>query len=671
MSGCATVGEKRRNYKDAGRVCPIDYRLDPGLFAADPEIECDVLYVVGGLYGNPFALDALDVLVASESGNVLAVLNGDTHWFDQTAENFVLIEQRIAPYVALVGNVEAELRRESDLGVGCGCSYPDCTSDADVSRSNRIHAKLAAALRNHPEVLSCLHDRLPAMTVSVGGKKVGITHGDEKLIGGWDCSRESLQDPIRQDELSCWMREHHLEVLATTHTCAPAAITLHDGVVINNGAAGMPNFAKQDFGLVTRIALFPADDAVMSTTWNGLFIEAVPLRYEHEGFLAWFDALWSKTSPAAVSYRDRIINGPDDYIEGSLLGGFTAREPYRHDAARPCARFSEKDVEFELAHLMYFEDMLNDKTHLATVDEPRIMQANIGKLCNLACSHCHVGAGPNRTELMDKACMEAILDVMESHDMETLDITGGAPEMNPDFEWFIAEAAKRVPHVMVRSNLIILLEDGYEHFVDRYAELGIEVVASLPNLNAAQAERQRGSHTFDGSLDVLRCLNQKGYGAGDGLVLDLVFNPQWPILPPLQDDLDRVYRKRLAEDYGIAFDNLFAVANNPIGRYGAHLMATDQLGSYMDALMDAFNPDACEAMMCRHQLSVGFDGRVYDCDFNQALGLTQKNGCSDLTVFDYQTNPSKILRREILFGNHCYTCTAGFGSSCGGTLVQS
>ncbi|MEG0504812.1 MAG: hypothetical protein RR547_09240, partial [Raoultibacter sp.] len=202
MSGCATVGEKRRNYKDAGRVCPLDYRLDQALFSADPETACDTLYVVGGLYGNPFALDALDELVAAEAGEAIVVLNGDVHWFDRTAENFAHIERRIEPYYALVGNVEAELRRERDLGVGCGCSYPDCTSDADVSRSNRIHAMLASALRDHPELLNCLNDRLPAMTISVAGQKIGITHGDEKLIGGWDCSRESLQDPIRQDELS-------------------------------------------------------------------------------------------------------------------------------------------------------------------------------------------------------------------------------------------------------------------------------------------------------------------------------------------------------------------------------------------------------------------------------------------------------------------------------------
>ncbi|MEG0758732.1 MAG: arsenosugar biosynthesis radical SAM protein ArsS, partial [Raoultibacter sp.] len=592
-------------------------------------------------------------------------------WFDRTAENFAHIERRIEPYYALVGNVEAELRRERDLGVGCGCSYPDCTSDADVSRSNRIHAMLASALRDHPELLNCLNDRLPAMTISVAGQKIGITHGDEKLIGGWDCSRESLQDPIRQDELSFWMREQQIEVLASTHTCAPAAIALHDGVVINNGAAGMPNFAHQHFGLVTRIASTPADDAVLSTRWNNLYIELVPLRYDHEGFLAWFDDLWPKTSPAAISYRNRIAGGPDDYIEDSLLGGFTAQEPYSSTAARPRERVSEDAVAFELAHLMYFEDMLDDAAYLTTVEEPKILQANIGKLCNLACSHCHVGAGPHRTELMNMACMEAILAVMESRGMETLDITGGAPEMNPAFEWFITEASQRIPHVMVRSNLVILLEDGYEHLIDRYAELGIEVVASLPNLNAAQAERQRGLRTFDGTLAVLKRLNEKGYGKGNGLVLDLVFNPQWPILPPLQDDLDRIYRKRLEEDYGIVFDKLFAVANNPIGRYGAHLMATDRLGGYMDVLMDAFNPEACEAMMCRHQLSVGYDGRIYDCDFNQALGLVQKNGDDDLTIFDYHADASKSLKREILFCNHCYTCTAGFGSSCGGTLVQS
>lgn len=669
MSGCSTAGGKRRNFKDAGRVCPIDYRLDPSLFRAEPAFSCDTLFVVGGVYGNPFALDALDALVSAESGEVRAVLNGDVHWFDQTAENFEIVERRAARYVPLAGNVEAELRRETDIGVGCGCSYPDCTSDADVSRSNRIHKMLSTALFHRPELRDMLQDRPAALTAKVGSRTVGITHGDERLIGGWGCSRESLQDPIRQDELSRWMRESGIDVFAATHTCSPVAMALADGVVINNGAAGLPNFAGQNFGIATRIATTPAADALFGAEYEGLYIEAVPLRYDQDAYVKWFDGLWSETSPAAVSYRDRIVAGPDDYIEDALLGGFSVRPTYRAESRRPRTRATAHDVELALARLMYFEDML-EPDHLKTAPRLSVLQANIGKLCNLACEHCHVEAGPGRTELMSRACMDAILDVMESRGIETLDITGGAPEMNPDFEWFIREAARRVGHVMVRSNLVILLEPGFGHLIDRYAGLGIEVVASLPNVSAAQVDKQRGARAFTGSLDVLRRLNEKGYGNGEGLVLDLVFNPQWPVLAPKQDELERVYKHRLAKDFGIVFDKLFAVANNPIGRYGAHLMATDRFDGYMDLLMDAFNPEACEAMMCRHQISVGYDGRIYDCDFNQAVGIVQKRDGRDLTIFDYADDSALPLTRSIEFGNHCYACAAGFGSSCGGTLVQ-
>ena len=305
-----------------------------------------------------------------------------------------------------------------------------------------------------------------------------------------------------------------------------------------------------------------------------------------------------------------------------------------------------------------------------TNSELDVLQVNISRRCNLACKHCHVEAGPNRTEVMSRNTLEQCLEVYRSRGFETLDITGGAPEMNPDFEWFIDEAARRVGHVMVRSNLVVLLEPKYEHLIDRYADLGIEVVASLPNVNAAQVEKQRGAHAFSGSLEVLRRLNAKGYGNGSGLVLDLVFNPQWPVLPPRQDELEQAYKRRLSEDFGIVFDNLFAVANNPIGRYGAHLLATDRLDDYLELLMDAFNPDACGDMMCRHQVSVGYDGRIYDCDFNQAVGLVQKREGRDLTIFDYAADDDLALERAIAFGNHCYACAAGFGSSCGGTLVQ-
>ena len=248
-------------------------------------------------------------------------------------------------------------------------------------------------------------------------------------------------------------------------------------------------------------------------------------------------------------------------------------------------------------------------------------------------------------------------------------MTGGAPELHPDFAWFV-ERASGVARVMVRTNLVILRDPAYRPLMDLYARLGVEVVASLPNVHDAQAEQQRGGGTFDPSIEVLRELNARGYGRDGEHVLDLVFNPQWPVLPPDQAELEAVYRRRLAA-LGVSFDHLFAVANNPIGRYGAHLIDTGAFDGYLNLLIDSFNQQACDGMMCRRQLSVGWDGRVYDCDFNQALGLpVRREDGGDRTVFDYAADPALPLARPIRFRNHCYACTAGSGSSCGGTIVR-
>ena len=675
MIACETHGEKRRNFKDAGRACPIDYHLDERIFTDDPQVACETLYVVGGLYGNPFALDAIQEMAAAEATEPLVVLNGDIHWFDKTAENFMVIESRInrPGWIPLVGNVEAELRRQTDIGVGCGCAYPSCTSDASVSRSNRIHRMLSMAVHEHPECKEPLIGRPAAMTVDVAGVKVGITHGDEKLIGGWDCSRDSLQDPLRQDELSQFMKKAGIGVFATTHTCAAVGIELESGLMINNGAAGLPNFEGQHFGILTRIATTPAAESVFGARWGQLYVDAVPVRYDHDTYLTWFDALWEPLSPAAVSYRGRIVNGDAARISEALLGGFAVGEAFRGEASPIRQAGDAHGVEEGFSRLMFFEDMC-EPYQLRTDGEPASLQANIGLKCNLACAHCHVESSPARTELMDRKTMQAILDVMDAHGMTTLDITGGAPEMNPDFEWLIEQASARGLRVMVRTNLVILREQGYTHLPRRYAELGVEVVASLPSLTATTMEAQRGRNTFDPCIDVLRELNELGYGTDPRLVLDLVYNPQTPFLSPEQAKLEELYKRRLADSYGIVFNNLFAIANCPIGRYGVHLLRTGDLEAYMDLLMDAFNPEAADTMMCRKQISVGYDGRIYDCDFNQALELQQLTGCGEdarpLTIFDYAADPSRSTQREIVFGHHCYACTAGQGSSCEGTLVQ-
>lgn len=679
MSSCAASGQKRRLFKDAGRACPVDYRIPPDAFSGRPQRSCSVLYVAGGLYGNPFALDAVREMAAREQGETLVVLNGDMHWFDKTAENFASLENAVSKagdnFVPLVGNVEAELRRQVDVGVGCGCAYPECTSDEAVSRSNRIHKMLSIAVDAHPELKGLLKGRAATMLVEVAGRRVGISHGDEKLIGGWDCSREALQDILRQDELDRFMTDNALDVFTTTHTCAPAALTLAYGAFINNGAAGLPNFRGQRYGLAVRIAETPCEDALFGCVRNGLYVQAVPVRYDHDSFLDWFDKLWDECSPAAISYRGRIVDGADDRLEDALLGGFFPCAAVQDEAVRiregrgKRAHATKRDVNLALAKLLYFEDMLDDDAWRVTVDKPKTLQVNITARCNLACAHCHVESNPTRTEAMGRDVLEAVLKVAHDRSFETIDITGGSPEMHPDIEWFLEEAARTVDRVMLRSNLVILRDPGYAQMIDVYDRLGIEIVASLPNVFEAQANAQRGLHAFDETLDMMRALNERGYGRDGVHILDVAFNPQEPVLPPDQDKLDEMYRRRLAS-LGVSFDNLFAMANNPIGRYGASLIDSGAFDSYLDMLIDSFNPETCEGMMCRHQISVGWDGRVYDCDFNQALGVPVRDGNGDVTIFDYARNPNRPLKRPISFGNHCYACTAGFGSSCAGTLVQ-
>ncbi|MCD8316438.1 MAG: arsenosugar biosynthesis radical SAM protein ArsS [Eggerthellaceae bacterium] len=301
-----------------------------------------------------------------------------------------------------------------------------------------------------------------------------------------------------------------------------------------------------------------------------------------------------------------------------------------------------------------------DEVTSHTVDHPSTLQINVGRLCNLSCRHCHMEAGPDRTEVMSDETLRACLDVARSYGFSTIDITGGSPEMNPGFEWFIEEASKLNAEIIVRSNLVILDEAAYSHLPEKYADLGISVYASLPHYTKKQSEKQRGDGTFDHTIKMLKRLNGLGYGKGSGLVLNLVFNPSGALLPPNQQSLENDYRKRLGDDFGIEFDYLFAIANNPLGRFGERLYQTNNLNRYMDKLVSAFNPATLESMMCRNHLSVGWDGRLYDCDFNQAAGLPVKDG---KTIADYAKNPGLGLKRKIVFGNHCYACCAGSGGS--------
>ena len=291
-----------------------------------------------------------------------------------------------------------------------------------------------------------------------------------------------------------------------------------------------------------------------------------------------------------------------------------------------------------------------------------VLQVNVGRLCNLACKHCHVEAGPNRKEVMSREVMEACLKAYRKQGFSTIDITGGAPEMNPDFRWFVEEASKICSHVIVRTNLVIMLEDGYTDLPEFYRDHKVEVFCSLPHYKARTTDRQRGSNVYERSVEVLKKLNNVGYGKDPDLVLNMVYNPAGAFFPPDQTAMEKEYKNALGRDHGIVFNNLFCITNNPIGRFGSFLVSSDNFDGYMNKLYAAFNPATLENMMCRFQVSVGWDGSLYDCDFNQALDMNISTGD---TIFDIAEKPYEP--RKICFNKHCYACTAGAGSSCGGT----
>jgi radical SAM/Cys-rich protein len=312
---------------------------------------------------------------------------------------------------------------------------------------------------------------------------------------------------------------------------------------------------------------------------------------------------------------------------------------------------------------------------LVRTDFPRIrrdrldtLQLNLGYLCNLACVHCHVAAGPTRKELMDRDTMEVALAVAERHRVGTLDLTGGSPEMNPGFRWLVSEARTRGLHVMDRLNPTIMREPGYEWVGEFLAAHHVEAIASLPCYSKENVDAQRGNGVFEASIGALRELNALGYGQpGSGLVLNLVYNPLGPSLPPPQGSLEADYKRLLHEEFGLVFNALFTITNMPIKRFGAILLAKDQYESYMALLKNAYRADNLKNVMCRNLVSVDYRGFLYDCDFNQMLGLPlggpeQRTHLRDLLA-------AADTPREIAVAEHCYGCTAGQGSSCGGALA--
>lgn len=297
-----------------------------------------------------------------------------------------------------------------------------------------------------------------------------------------------------------------------------------------------------------------------------------------------------------------------------------------------------------------------------------IFQVNIGKMCNQVCKHCHVDAGPDRKEIMDEATMQQCLQVLENYpQFTTVDITGGAPEMNPRFTWFVSRIKELNRHIIVRCNLtIILANKKYHHLPEFYKQHGVEVVSSLPFYTQDRTDRQRGDGVFQDSIAALQLLNASGYGiGGTGLLLNLVYNPAGAFLPPGQQALEKEYKAALQEQYGIFFNDLYVITNMPISRYLDYLLSSGNYEKYMEKLIYAFNPAAALNLMCRNTISVSWDGYLYDCDFNQMLDL--KVNCSGKHINDFDLNT--LNSREIVLGQHCYGCTAGSGSSCGGATT--
>ena len=304
------------------------------------------------------------------------------------------------------------------------------------------------------------------------------------------------------------------------------------------------------------------------------------------------------------------------------------------------------------------------------------LQVNVTKLCNQVCRHCHVDASPNRTEMLSPEGVEQCLLILERHPQITrLDITGGAPELHPQFDRFVESAARLGKHVTVRHNLTVQLDgnpqtgESKAYLPQFFARHRVEVISSLPYYQKFFTDSQRGAGVFEKSLEAMRRLNAEGFGAdGSGLVLNLVYNPVGPYLPAAQAGLEADYKRELQAKFGLAFNRLFTITNMPINRFKLHLDKAGQYEAYMEKLLAAFNPAAAEGVMCRSLVSVGHDGRIYDCDFNQMLELRAAGAHGKpLSLFDFDLE--QIRNRRIRFDDHCLGCTAGAGSSCGGSTA--
>jgi radical SAM/Cys-rich protein len=297
-----------------------------------------------------------------------------------------------------------------------------------------------------------------------------------------------------------------------------------------------------------------------------------------------------------------------------------------------------------------------------------VLQINLGYMCNQVCEHCHVDAGPDRKEIMTKETMFQCLEVIKNTNATTLDLTGGAPEMNPNFRWFVDEASKAgIKDFIVRSNLtIIRANKKYYDLPEFFKKHNIHVVSSMPHWTRGKTDKQRGTGVFDKSIKALQDLNSLGYGMpNSNLKLDLVYNPSGAFLPGDQMSMERDFKNALLEDFGIQFHNLFAITNLPVSRFLDYLIASDNYEDYMYSLVDAYNSSAVENVMCTNTISVSWDGYLYDCDFNQMLKLKVASSVKHISEY----NEEVLNNRTIIISQHCYGCTAGAGSSCQGTVI--
>lgn len=299
-------------------------------------------------------------------------------------------------------------------------------------------------------------------------------------------------------------------------------------------------------------------------------------------------------------------------------------------------------------------------------DSIETLQVNVGKICNQACKHCHVDASPIRTEIMSRAVIDACLQVLRDWQIPVLDLTGGAPEMIPDFRFFVTEATKTGAKIIVRHNLTVMFEEYQTDLPEFFAANKVEVVSSLPYFLQTQTDAQRGTGVFDKSIEALKRLNAAGYGVEDNLVLNLVFNPVGAFLPPAQSAIEADFKRELQTRYGIVFNNLLTITNMPIARFLDWLRRSKNEQSYMSKLINAYNPSTLDGLMCRTQISVDWLGNLYDCDFNQMLDLKINDNLPQ-TIFNF--NFDQLRKRHISTAAHCFGCTAGAGSSCGGSVA--